>query len=401
MSVESGQLASRNSGQLIHRILDQPNLVNPRQEKVFLVGWEHRSWWPTLYTEASWQNLRGQDTSTSVTTGAPVLTKTPWAMQVTSAVVGARYSLTHNQKIHAEVSWTGYDFNYYESSFSFHAYSSLEPSLFWTYLDKMETGADKLADQRGTFARVQLSSGFSDLERSGTFSDVFYQTSSGGVKVRTVASTVQRVAADFREAVGSPWWDDQTLELDAQVSGILGWQSGADTLNNFYLEGLSVPGYPDYAPGSTETRLFQGTHTAYAQISTRFPLVHIRGGAWIWFFDDWSAALSAQTGRAWSGPWYDQDRSLHAQVWDFSRSVSWETRLSGRIHNAYPFHLSLKFSRGLDHPDGIRQSQARLFGVPTGAHRIEFGLNTGLDEWAIIDQPLRRLGLLPAARRLW
>jgi len=53
---------------------------------------------------------------------------------------------------------------------------------------------------------------------------------------------------------------------------------------------------------------------------------------------------------------------------------------------------------GLLPPSG---GDVRIFGAPTGATRVEFGVNTGLDEWAIIDQPLRRLGLLPEPRRLW
>ena len=382
---------------------DQPNLMNPRQEKVFLAGWENRSWWPTLYTEASWQNLRGQDTSSvEADTGSrrvPVVQ--PWAMQVSNLVAGARYSFTKNQKIHGELSWTGYDFNLYDGDFRFQAYSALSPSLFWTYLDKEEGGEDKLADQRGTFARVQVASEFSDLQRSGTFSEVFVQQANGAITARTVSSTVNRVSADLRKSIANPLWEDQSLEFDAQASGILNWTSQVDTLNDFYLEGLSIPGYPDFVPGRTEKRLFQGEHTAYFRLATRFPLVHIRGGAWIWFFDDWSAGASAQAGRAWSGSWYNTDRSARSQAWDYSRSVSWETRVSGRIHSAYPFHLSLGFSRALDQPQGIRQETVRAFGVPTGATRVEFGLNTGLDEWAIIDQPLRRLGLLPAPRRLW
>jgi hypothetical protein len=382
---------------------NQPNLMNPRQEKVFLAGWENRSWWPTLYAEASWQNLRGQDTSSAEADTGSARTRIvqPWAMQVSNVVAGARYSFTKNQKIHGELSWTGYDFNLYDGDFRFQAYSALSPSVFWTYLNKDEGGQDNLADQRGTFARVQVSSEFSDLQRSGSFSDVFVQQANGAITVRTVSSTVNRVSADIRKAVANPLWDDQSLEFDAQVSGILNWQSQADTLNDFYLEGLSIPGYPDFVPGQTEKRVFQGEHTAYFRVATRFPLVHIRGGAWIWFFDDWSAGASAQAGRAWSGAWYDTDRSMRSQAWDYSRSVSWETRLSGRIHSAYPFHLSLGFSRALDEPDGIRQGTVHVFGVPTGATRVEFGLNTGLDEWAIIDQPLRRLGLLPSPRRLW
>jgi hypothetical protein len=81
--------------------------------------------------------------------------------------------------------------------------------------------------------------------------------------------------------------------------------------------------------------------------------------------------------------------------------VSWETRLGGRIHSGYPFHLSVKFSRALDDIDGVGQKTARLGSVPTFAHRIEFGLNVGLDEWAIIDQPNFRKPALPAPRRLF
>jgi hypothetical protein len=110
-------------------------------------------------------------------------------------------------------------------------------------------------------------------------------------------------------------------------------------------------------------------------------------------------------GRAWRGDWYDADRSIAEQIEDFSRSVTWETRLSGRIHSGYPFHLSLGFSRALDKVDGIRQDLARfdVFGtkLATFAHRVEFGLNLGLDEWAIIDQSYARKPALPAPRRIY
>jgi hypothetical protein len=383
--------------------LDQPNLMNPRQEKLFLAGWENRSWWPTLFLEGSWQNLRGQDTSSveADTGSGRVRVVQPWAMQVGSLLGGARYSITRNQKLHAELSWTGYDFDLYASDFRFQAYSALSPSVFWTYLDKEEGGEDKIADQRGTFARVQFATEFADLQRSGTFADVFEQEANGAIRVKTVSTTVHRASLDVRKAFGNPLWDDQTLEFDAQGASVVGWDSPADSLSDFYLEGLSIPGYPDFVPGQTERRLFQGTNTAYLRAATRFPLVHVRSGAWIFWFDDWSAGASVQAGRAWRGDWYDADRSARSQAWDWSRSVSWETRLSGRIHSAYPMHLSLEFSRAVDRPDGIRLNPVRVAGIPTGATRIDFGLNAGLDEWAIIDQPLRRLGLLPAPRRLW
>jgi hypothetical protein len=126
----------------------------------------------------------------------------------------------------------------------------------------------------------------------------------------------------------------------------------------------------------------------------------MRNGFWIWFFDQWSAGASVQAGRAWRGDVWDFDASPREQFFDFSRSWTVETRLAGRIHSAYPFHLSVGHSRALDQPKGLTQKTATIFGIPTFAHRIEFGLNTGLDEWAIIDQSLRRLGLLPAPRRL-
>ena len=382
---------------------DQPNLMNPRQEKLFMAGWENRSWWPTLFLEGSWQNLRGQDTSSQESTigsGRDRIVQ-KWAMQVSSVVGGARYSITRNQKLHAELSWMGYDFNLYDSDFRFQAYSSISPAVMWTYLDREAGGEENLVDQRGTFARVRASTDFADLQRSGSFSEVFEQEANGAIRVKTVSTDLGRLEIDLRKSVGNPLWDDQSLELDAQASSVLGWDSPADTLNDFYLEGLSVPGYPDFVPGTTERRLFQGTSTAYLRAATRFPLLRIRRGTWIWHFDEWSAGASVQAGRAWRGAWFDPDRSIRSQAWEWSRSATWETRLSGRIHSAYPFHLSLSFSRAFDRPDGIRLDPVRIAGIPTGATRIEFGLNVGLDEWAIIDQPVRRLGLLPAPRRLW
>lgn len=383
--------------------LDQPTFLNPRQEKMLLAGWENRSLLPTVFLEAGWQNVRGQDTSSreaALGTSRERIVQ-PWALEVGSAVAGARWSVTRNQKLHGELSWMGYEFNLYEGvPFRFPAYSSVSPAMMWTYLSKDAGGDESMADQRGAFARVRLSHEASELQRSGSFSEVFQQNANGSVTVKTASTDLQRAALDLRWATGNPLWEDQTFELDLQGSGIVHWRSEADTLNDFYLEGLSIPGYPGFAAGRSEERLFQGTRSAYARFATRFPLVQMRKGFWIWFFDQWSAGASVQAGRAWRGDLWDVDASAQDQLWDFSRSWTVETRLAGRIHSAYPFHLSLGLSRALDEPKGLVQPTATIFGIPTFAHRIEFGLNTGLDEWAIIDQPLKRLGLLPAPRRL-
>eukprot|EP00825_Cyclidium_porcatum_P004086 TRINITY_DN11898_c0_g1_i1.p2 TRINITY_DN11898_c0_g1~~TRINITY_DN11898_c0_g1_i1.p2 ORF type:complete len:200 (+),score=8.59 TRINITY_DN11898_c0_g1_i1:126-725(+) len=193
--------------------------------------------------------------------------------------------------------------------------------------------------------------------------------------------------------------------INAEYMEILRWDSDVDTLNDFYLDGLDIPGYPAYKSGAKETRAFTGTRTAMFRLATRFPILKIRKSSWIWFWDDWSAGAALQAGRAWRGDWYDADNAFSDQIQEFARSATWETRLSGRIHSGYPFHLSLGFARALDDVDGIRQNLARLdvFGakIPTFAHRVEFGLNLGLDEWAIIDQPLFRRAALPSPRRLF
>ncbi|MBK8802993.1 MAG: PD40 domain-containing protein [Fibrobacteres bacterium] len=386
--------------------LDQPTFLNPRQEKMFLAGWENRSLVPTIFAEAGWQNVRGQDTSSTYSddsrdTVARKRIVQPWALEVGSLLAGARWSVTRNQKLHGEISWAGYEFNLYEGvPFRFPAYSSWAPAAMWTYLSKDMAADESMADQRGVFARVKVSHEISKLQRSGSFSEVFQQNANGSVTVKTASTDLQRAMVDLRLAVGNPLWEEQSFELDVQGSGILHWQSDADTLNDFYLEGLSIPGYPAFAAGKGEERLFQGTRSAYTRLATRFPLVKMRNGFWIWFFDQWSAGASVQAGRAWRGDVWDFDASPREQFFDFSRSWTVETRLAGRIHSAYPFHLSVGLSRALDQPKGLTQKTATIFGIPTFAHRIEFGLNTGLDEWAIIDQSLRRLGLLPAPRRL-
>lgn len=386
---------------------DHPNLLNPRQEKVFMAGWENRSLWPTLFLEAGYQSLRGEDTLSreGVDDTVRIRESQAWALHVVSATAGARYSLTRNQKIHLEVSRMGYDFDLYQDNFRFPAYSSWSPSLYWTYLDQEGGGEDRMADARGTFARVQLSGDFSELQRSGSFAEVFQQNADGSITVKTNSTTLWRGWCDLRKAVANPLWPDQTIEADAAVGGILRWDGDLDTLNDFYLDGLDIPGYPAYKSGAKETRSFTGTRTAMFRLATRFPIVQIRKSSWIWFWDAWSAGAALHAGRAWRGDWYDPDKSFADQVQDFARSATWETRVSGRIHNVYPFHLSLGFARALDDVDGIRQNLARLdvFGakIPTFAHRVEFGLNLGLDEWAIIDQSLFRRPSLPSPRRLF
>jgi hypothetical protein len=388
--------------------LDYPGLVNPRQEKMLVAGWENRSLWPTIFVEAGYQTIRGEDTLSKENQdggSVRIVESTPWALHVNSQTLGMRYSLTRNQKIHGEVSHMGYDFDMYQDNFRYPAYSSLRPSLLWTYLDQEPSGDERMADARGSFAKVQLSADVSQLQRSGSFQEVFQQEANGRITVKTVPTTVWRAALDVRKAFANPLWPDQTFEADAAVDGILSWSSDADTLNDFYLGGLEIPGYAAYKKGSKEARMFTGTRSAYFQLATRFPLLEIRKSAWIWYLDAWSAGAALHAGRAWRGDWYDADRSIAEQIEDFSRSVTWETRLSGRIHSGYPFHLSLGFSRALDKVDGIRQDLARfdVFGtkLATFAHRVEFGLNLGLDEWAIIDQSYARKPALPAPRRIF
>jgi len=373
-----------------------PNFVNPRQEKLLIAGIENHSLWPTLTADISYQGVRGEDeihTEDSRHPGDSVTTFQPWALHQTAISVGARYSLARNQKIHANVTWSGYDFDYYEFPFRFQGYSATTPAVFWTWLDR---SSESESDNRGTFARVEWSADIANLKRQGSFAEVFKQNDNGSVTVKMTESVVHRALLDLRWGMANPLWDTHTLEADASVSGIAGWSSEADTLDDFFLEGLSLPGYPVYLPGlDRERRLFQGRHTAVFSLAYRVPVWEIRKLAGIWFLDTWSVGAAAFAGRAWSGPWISG--SATDQIEDFSRSVTWETRITGTLHSAYPFQLYTRFARALDEPSGLKQGTARIASVPTGAHRIEFGINLGLDEWAIIDQPQRhRATILPA-----
>lgn len=381
------------------------NFVNPRQEKLFVAGIENRSLPPTLTAEVSYQGLRGEDeihTEDSRHPGDSIVSFEPWALHQTAVSVGARYSLTRNQKIHANLRWAGYDFDYYEYPFRFQGYNGFTPSMFWTWYSRSSEGDES---PRGTFARVEYSADIADLKRQGSFSEVFQQNANGSLTVRMTESVVHRVMLDLRAGFGNPLWDDHTIEADASVSGVAGWESEADTLDDFYLEGLSLPGYPVYLPskGSSEERLFQGRRTAVFSLSYKAPLWKIRKLAGIWFVDTWSAGVSVYAGRAWSDGWFDG--RLVDQIEDYARSVAWETRLSGTLQSAYPFQLYTRFARALDEPQRLSQRDATIdigsLEIPTGAHRIEFGINLGLDEWAIIDQPHRyRATVLPAPARV-
>ena len=384
---------------------DHRNFVNPRQEKLFVAGIENRSFIPTLSAEIAYQGLRGDDEIRTENTRNPdadsIVSIEPWALHQVSATLGARYSLTRNQKVHASLRWSGYDFDYYEYPFRFEGYSGFTPSVFWTWLDRSSSGDE---DPRGTFARVQYSTDIADLKRQGSFSEVFQQNANGSISVKMTNSVVHRAMADFRTGFGNPLWDEHTIEADASLAAVLGWESDADTLSDFFLEGLSIPGYPTFLPGlGSEQRVFEGRRSAVLSLSYRAPLWEIRKLAWIWFLDTWSAGASLYAGRAWSGGWFD-GRAVD-QVEDFARSVAWETRLSGMLHSAYPFQLYTRFARALDEPRGLVQEDATIdvgsLSIPTGAHRIEFGINLGLDEWAIIDQPQRRRAtILPEPARV-
>lgn len=377
------------------------NFVNPRQEKLLVAGFENRSWWPTLGAEALYQGMRGEDEIRSENPRDPnadsLVSREPWALHLTSVSASARYSLTRNQKIHAHATWTGYDFDYYEYPFRFQGYSAFTPSIFWTWLSRASSGDE---DNRGTLARVEWSADLAELKRQGSFADVFQQNANGSVSVKMTESVIHRALLDLRWGFGNPLWDEHTIEADASISGIAAWESEADTLDDFFLEGLAIPGYPLYRPGrDRERRLFQGRHTALMSLSYRAPLWEIRKLAGIWFLDTWSAGAGVYAGRAWSTDW--MEGSATDQIEDFSRSILWETRLSGTLHSSYPFQLGVRFARALDEPHDLIQGDASLFGLPTGAHRIEFGINLGLDEWAIVDQPTRhRLPTLPRPARI-
>ena len=378
---------------------DHSNFVNPRQEKLFIAGIENRSLPPTLTAEISYQGLRGEDeihTEDSRHPGDSLVSHEPWALHQTAVSLGARYSLTRKQKIHASFQWAGYDFDYYEYPFRFKGYSGFTPSVFWTWFDR---SAEEDGSPRGTFARIEYSADIADLKRQGSFSEVFQQNANGSMSVRMTNSVVHRAAVDMRTGFGNPLWDKHTIELDASASGVVGWESEADTLDDFFREGLTIPGYPVYLlEKGSEERLFQGRHTAVFSVSYKAPLWEIRKLAGIWFVDTWSAGVSVFAGRAWNGGWLEG--RFVDQAEDFARSVAWETRVSGTLHSAYPFQLYTRFARALDEPRGLSQREATIdigsLEIPTGAHRIEFGINLGLDEWAIIDQPHRyRATVLP------
>lgn len=365
----------------------QPNFVNPRQEKLLMAGLENRSLWPTLSAQVLYQDLHGEDTVTTERADGrdSVKGSQNWTLHLLQLSGGARYSLTQNQKLHANLAWTRYDFDFYDLPLRYTGYSSLSPTVFWTWYDRNDAAMGVADDPRGLMLKAQWSMDNASLMRSGSFSEVFQVDASGAIKARSTEWTVHRLAAQGRIALGNPLWERQTLELSGDVSTVAAWSGPADTLNDFFHEGVALPGYPTMI--GREKQVFQGTHAVSMGLATRVPLWEIDHGAWIWYGDRVMAGAALKAGRAWSGPLQEV-----ADTAGLGLSLDWGLSLSGRIHASYPLSLSVNFARALRDVAGVRQSTLTFPGtdLPIGAHRLSFGLNLGFDEWGIVDQPLRR-----------
>jgi hypothetical protein len=374
----------------------QPNFVNPRQEKLLMAGLENRSLIPTLSFQALYQDMHGEDTVSEEASDGRTKVKTSqsWTLHLMQLSSGARLSLTRNQKIHASLAWTRYDFDFYDLPLRYTGYSSVTPSLFWTYYDRTDASMGVADDPRGLMLRAQWSMDNAALMRSGSFSEVFEVDVSGAIKARSTDWTVHRLSAQGRWAFGNPLWPEQTLEISGDAATVADWSGPVDTLTDFFHEGIDLPGYPTML--GRERRLFQGTHALSAGFATRLPVWEINRGAWIWYGDRVVASASLQAGRAWSGPVLDAIDTAGLGV-----SLDWGLSLSGRIHTNYPLALSVNFARAMRDLPGVRQADLTLpiagTDIPLGAHRISFGVNLGFDEWSIVDQSMRRKNGLPAS----
>lgn len=372
----------------------QPGFVNPRQEKLAMLGFENRSLPPTLSLQGLYQTMHGQDTVSKESSDgrSKSLSEQDWSLHLMQVSGGARYSLTENQKLHANLSWTRYDFDFYDLPLRYTGYESWSPSVFWTYYDRSDASMGVQDDPRGLMLRTQWSMDNSDLMRSGSFSDVFEVSSSGAITAKSTHWQVQHATMEFRWATGNPLFESQTLELSGNFASVLGWSGPADTLNDFFYTSFDLPGYPSMR--GRERRVFQGKHAWWGGLATRFPLWRIDRGAWIWYGDRLMANAGVRAGRAWNGP---LDQALDTA--GLGVSLEWGLSLSGRLHASAPLSLSLGFARALRHLPGIVQPDLTLpiggLDIPLGAQRLSFGLNLGFNEWSIVDQPMRRTGNLP------
>ena len=371
----------------------QPNFVNPRQEKMILAGWENRSFPPTLTLQGLYQDMHGEDTLTTLGDRDTLHSRQDFTLHLMQVSAGARYSLTENQKLHADLSWTRYDYDMYQVPLRYTGYQSVSPTLFWTYYDRTDAPMGVDDDPRGLMLRAQWSTDFADVMRTGSSSEVFEQDANGAITAKSSAWKVQRVAAQARLAFGNPLYPDQTLELQGDAASVASWSGPSDStrLNDFFYESFSLPGYPSLR--TRDTRLFQGTHAVWGAIATRLPLWEIDRGLGIWYGDRLLVNGALRAGAAWSKPlWKPESDSMGV-------SLDWGLSLSGRIHASYPLCLSVNFARALRTVAGIHQEELRLpwKSLPTGAQRLTFGVNLGFDEWSIVDQPLRHAGFLPGA----
>jgi hypothetical protein len=309
-----------------------------------------------------------------------------WTLHLMQLSAGARYSLTENQKLHANLAWTRYDFDFYDLPLRYTGYSAVTPSVFWTYYNRTDAPMGVEDDPRGLMLRTQWSMDRASLVRTGSFADVFQVDEDGAITARSTDWTVHRLAAQARWAFGNPLWNGQTIELSAQGATVAAWTGPTDTLNDFFQEGITLPGYPTILSG--ERQVFQGNHAIAAGLATRIELWEINRGAWIWYGDRLLATGSLQAGRAWNGP-----LSQAIDTAGLGVSADWGLSLSGRIHANYPLSLSVSFARALRPVAGVHQDLLTIpvgGGIPLGANRVAFGVNLGFDEWSIVDQPMLR-----------
>ncbi len=279
-------------------------------------------------------------------------------------------------------------FNFFEVPFDFPFYKTFTvmPAL-WFY--GVTPGSKSNVAPKGMAGYAAYSYNYSNLFRGGTFRETF-KFENGVIKPVFRDYSLHELDMGLDYGFSVPWSKWSSLRFSIAIGSILSWkehENEVDTLNSFFERGVFIRGYPYLE--DTENLLMRGENTTVLGLDYNQALINdIYKEYWILFLEDVYAQIFWESGRAWNGKLKDIGL-WEAENWDeskvnssFRQTIGWGLKLNSRIYHNYPFNVYFEAATALN---DVRNSEGKLisipkidmFGIPTGATRVSFGISLG------------------------
>ncbi len=335
------------------------NGVNPRMQSDFTLGWTNKSTPVDFSLRYTRVNMRGRDTLTSEDPAVlPQLTH--YSNLYQNIHTQFDYSVfKKGDRLSLGGGWQDIGFNLYElaAPLSYSVYQSFygTTGLQWRRFEE-EEGSAILTPGFGLGLWYRFEQ--ADLFRpNGKFSDSFEVNEAGVISPIFTPYTVQTLHGDGVYVLGVPWIGG-VLSAEALGQSLLGVRSNAQGVDDFFLPGIQVVGYP-YLDG--ENVLFRGENSV--QFSLRYQrrlyklnrgwrsLHHV--GAFLDLGAHWSTAYN---GKFYKGTLQGVS-SLHSEL-----------RLSNRIFYGIPMEIFVRGEWGLNSWNDYQPKAIGVDGLPTRIH---------------------------------